>query len=245
MNLLLLRSEELGDVPACGDATVAAELHVRIEGRRADHVRRIHRAAVGDSLRVGVLGGRLGLGRVLALCGDRLELAVRLDREPPGPLPVTLVLALPRPLVLKRVLLHATSLGVKRIALIHARRVEKSYWQSDALAAESLEEQLLLGLEQAGDTVLPAVSLHRRFRPFVEDVLPALLAGSRGLVAHPGARRECARGDGPVTLAIGPEGGFIEHEVEKLEAAGLAPVRLGERILRVEAAVPYAIARLI
>ncbi len=239
MNLLLLRPEELASGPAD-----AEEIPVRIGGRRAAHVTQVHRAQVGDTLRVGVLGGRVGVGRVLGLDRDRLDLDVRLDREPPAPIPVTLVLALPRPLVLKRVLLHATTLGVKRIALIHARRVEKSYWQSDALGEAALHEQLVLGLEQAGDTVLPAVSQHRRFRPFVEDVLPEWLAGSRGILAHPEARSACSRAEGPVTLAIGPEGGFVDYEVEKLTAAGLLPVRLGERILRIEAAVPYAIASL-
>jgi RsmE family RNA methyltransferase len=47
-----------------------------------------------------------------------------------------------------------------------------------------------------------------------------------------------------VTLAIGPEGGFISFEIEKLVEAGLEPVRLGDRALRVEAAIPYAIARI-
>ena len=134
---------------------------------------------------------------------------------------------------------------LKRIALIHARRVEKSYWQSGALAGETLRQQLTLGLEQAGDTVLPTISMHRRFRPFVEDELGCLLTEAQGFVAHPDAARECPRSlSGPVTVVIGPEGGFIPYEIEKLEEAGLTSVRLGPRVLRVEAAIPYVVARL-
>jgi RsmE family RNA methyltransferase len=241
LNLLLLHPEDFGDaLPAGPD-----EARVCVRGRRCEYVRSVHGAAPGDELRVGLVGGDMGSGRVLALSGGQLELAVRLDRKPPQALPVTLVVALPRPLVLKRVLIHATSLGVKRIALIHSRRVEKSYWQSDAVSEKTLRQQLLLGLEQAGDTVLPKLTLHRRFRRFAEDELSGLLTDSQGFVLHPGVEPSCPRRvEGPLTLAIGPEGGFISYEIEKLEAAGLRPVCLGARVLRVETAIPYAIARL-
>jgi RsmE family RNA methyltransferase len=219
---------------------------VLLQGRRLQHVTNIHRASIGDELRVGVLGGHIGQGRITALESDRFEMQVRLEREPPVPLPATLILALPRPLMLKRVLHTATSMGVKRIALIGARRVERSFWSSRALREESVREQLVLGLEQACDTVLPEVSVHPRFKHFVEDELPAGSAGSLALVAHPGSAAECpARVGRPVTLAVGPEGGFSDFEIETFERAGFEAVHLGERILRVEAAVPALLSRLL
>jgi hypothetical protein len=96
------------------------------------------------------------------------------------------------------------------------------------LAPAALREQLVLGLEQGGDTRLPRVELRRRFKPFVEDELPALLGDSLGLVAHPLAEESCPRAVGRhVTLAIGPEGGFIPYEVEALQRAGCRAVSLG------------------
>jgi len=73
---------------------------------------------------------------------------------------------------------------------------------------------------------VPEVRLHPRFRPFVAETLPGLLAGAVGLVADPGARDALARVAprglfGPVVVAVGPEGGWADHEVEALVAAGM------------------------
>lgn len=235
VNLILL---EAGDF--------ATEGRVRLGGRRLVHARDVLRARPGDELRVGAVGGKLGVGRVVRLDAEVLELEVALDRPPPQPAPAALVLALPRPPVLRRVLRSVSAMGVKRIVLIHTRRVEKSFWQSPALRPEALRHQLLLGLEQAGDTIPPRVELARRFRPFVEDDLPGLLAAGRGLVAHPAARAPCPRDPGePVTLVVGPEGGLVDFELERLEAQGVAPVTLGARPLQVETAVVALLARLL
>ncbi len=217
----------------------------RLTGRRLAHVRQVHRAAIGDELAVGLLGGKMGRGRVLRLDADWLELDLRLDQEPPPKLSLTLVLAVPRPKVLNRVVAAAASLGVARIVLVNAWKVEKAYWSSPRMTATNLREQLLLGLEQAKDTVLPELRLARLFRPFVEEALPGLLAGGTGLLAHPGSGGEQPEVlVAPITLAIGPEGGWIEAEVQSLLKAGLRPLDLGPRILRTETALATLVGRL-
>ncbi len=194
---------------------------------------------------MGLLGGRIGKGRVRSLDSACLELEVALGEEPPPKLPLTLVLALPRPKVLNRVLASAASLGIGRVVLCNAWKVEKGYWKSPRMAEENLREQRLLGLEQAKDTVLPELRLARLLRPFVEDELPVLAAGSLKLVAHPGALEACPRAlEGPVTLAVGPEGGWIDAEVELFARAGFRPVALGPRILRTETALAHLVGRL-
>lgn len=218
---------------------------VRLQGRRLTHVLEVHRASVGDELCVGVLNGQIGTGRITRLDASALEMEVKLERMPPAALPLTLVLALPRPKVLRRVLRAVSSLGVKRVVLINCSRVEKSFWQSPFLAEAVVREQLVLGLEQAKDTVLPEVLLRPLFKPFVEDELPGVIKGTLPLVAHPAASGSCPRGAAQaVTLAIGPEGGFIPYEIEKLVASGFLPIRMGERILSTETVVPALIARL-
>ncbi len=234
MNLLLLET-----------ADFVAGNRVLLRDRRLTHMREVQRAEIGESLRVGLLGGAMGNGRLLRLDDHEAELEVVFDQPPPAKLPLTLLLALPRPKMLRRVLQTVAAMGVPRLVLLNSYRVEKSFWQTPFLEPAAIREQLILGLEQARDTVLPQVSIEKRFKPFVEDRLPQLAAGSRGLVGHPGDYPACPRAlDEPVTLAIGPEGGWIPYEVEKLAAAGLQPVQLGERILRVETAVSALLARL-
>jgi RsmE family RNA methyltransferase len=234
LNLLLLE-----------DADFIAANRARLEGRRLKHLHEVHRAEAGDSLRVGRLGGSMGQGHLLRLDADMAELEVTLDQPPPAKLPLTLLLALPRPKMLRRVLQTVAAMGVPRLVLLNSYRVEKSFWQTPFLEPEAIREQLILGLEQARDTQLPDVLIEKRFKPFVEDRLPALAADTLGLVGHPGDFPACPRAvERPVTLAIGPEGGWIPYEVEKLQAAGLQPVQLGERILRVETAVTALLARL-
>jgi hypothetical protein len=91
------------------------------------------------------------------------------------------------------VLQGIAAIGVKRCVLLNTWRVEKSFWGSPLLRPEAVREQLVLGLEQGCDTLLPSVALRPRFKPFVEDELPAMIAGTRAFVAHPAAARRRAR----------------------------------------------------
>ncbi|MGQ7245973.1 16S rRNA (uracil(1498)-N(3))-methyltransferase [Halomonas sp. V046] len=236
MNLILLAREDV----------VAPTLARVRDPRRLDHLRQVHRARVGDIMTLGIEDGPLGRGELLSLSDDEARFDVSaLDQPSPAALPVHLVLALPRPRMLARSIEHATALGVKHITLLHSRRVEKSYWQSPELEPAKIHRHLVLGLEQARDTHLPRVDTARGFRPFVEDRLPSLLEGRRGLLAHPGMSAACPRGiDDAVVLLIGPEGGFIDWEVDRMLAAGCEGIHLGERILRVETAVTALLARL-
>jgi len=160
--------------------------------------------------------------------------------------PLSLVLALPRPKVLKRTLKHITVLGVKKIYLINSFRVDKSYWQTPFLQQDSIRKIFLDSLEQACDTVLPELFLRPLFKPFVEDELPELIKNTVPLVAHPGTGSGAIDISGKhITLAIGPEGGFIPYEIEKLKVCGFKEFNFGQRILPVETAVPGLLSLLI
>ena len=218
---------------------------IRLRDHRLQHLQGVIKASEGDSLRVGEIGGRMGSAELVKLAPDEALLDVSLHQAPPNKLPLRLVLALPRPKMLRRILRLVAELGVPELHLINSYRVEKSYWQTPVLDPAIVEDYFLEGLAQSRDTVLPQVSLHKRFKPFVEDILPGLLEDRRGLLAHPGDHPACPRGlEEPTLLMIGPEGGFIPYEVDKAAAVGCQAVSLGPRILRVENAVAALVSQL-
>lgn len=233
MNLILLLESDFTDSET-----------VVLKDRRFVHISSIQKPVKGDQLKVGLLDGNTGLGEVLKISEQEITLRVNLNSQPPSALPATLILALPRPKMLKRILQTVSSMGVKELYLINSYRVDKSYWSSPVLEKQ-INDHLLLGLEQAGDTVMPTVHLRKRFKPFVEDELPELSHKGQSFVAHPYQAHPCPPASAEAkTIAIGPEGGFIPYEVEKLNQCGFESIHIGERILRVEAAVPAILSRL-
>ncbi len=234
MNLLLLENNDF-----VGDDIV------QIAGRRYEHIVNILKLSVGSELKTGVVNGPTGVSTIVDVGQKEIRLQVTLDDRSEPALPVTVLLALPRPKMLKRILQNCANLGLAKLYLINSYRVEKSYWQSPWLDEDAIRQQLLLGLEQAGTTTLPSVILRKRFKPFVEDELETIAADTERLVAQPGANTPAPIAlNKPATLAIGPEGGFIPYEVDKLSERGFTPVSLGRRILKVETAITAILSRL-
>lgn len=222
-----------------------APSRVEISGRRFDHIQKVHRAEVGDQFETGMVNGRMGTGTITAITPGRVQMVVTLDQPPPPALELTLVMALPRPKMLKRILQTVASLGVKQIYLINSWRVEKGFWSAPVLEKEQMDQALILGLEQAKDTIMPRVFLRRLFTPFIREEIDTIAGDTLRLTAHPGGRAVCpCHPQKSITLAVGPEGGFIQREVDAFDQLGFTSVSLGPRILRVETAVPFLVSRL-
>lgn len=233
MNIVLVTEEEI------------REGQVALDDHRAAHIRKVLRASVGDRVRIGVINGRRGSGTITAVgkgASAPVCLRVDLDQEP-APLPeIDIILALPRPIMLRRILTQVAAMGIGTLFITHANRVEKSFWDSGLFDDQGYLEYLRQGIEQAVDTRMPEVQIFRRFRPFVEDFLPQATDGYQGMIiAHPygGAHLvDCLPlGPGRVLLAVGPEGGWVDFEVEKFASLGFCACSFGERILKVDTAV--------
>lgn len=233
MNLLLLAASEVGDD---GGAFLPAA------DRRCQHLRTVLAVAVGQTLRAGVLDGPLGSATVTAVSATGIALACRFDRPGP-PASDVLVLAIPRPRVLRRCVEAAASLGFGRVLLTRTWYTDRSHVEASTLATEVLRHHAVLGLEQARRTAVPVIEIFPAFRPFVEDHLDGRCGRCTRVVAHPSAATaltDLGPLAGAFALAIGPERGFTDYELAALAAAGFAACHAGPHPLRVETALAFA-----
>lgn len=226
-----------------------------MSGHRAEHIVNILRLGVKDSLRVGEVNGRMGVATITSIRAATVELNVDLAVEPVAIPNIKLILALPRPIMLQRIIKQATVMGVRCFYLIRARRVEKSFFQSPLLRPDKIRSLLVEGLEQGMDTRLPSVEIYKEFKPFLEDVVPNI--NGAGLLAHPGNSKNLAgafcdikaRGfkeypDKDIILAVGAEGGWSDYECGRFMEMDFVKFSMGRRILHVDTAVVALLAQL-
>lgn len=233
MNIVLFESQEI-----VGNT-------VFLDGRRARHIIKVLRATPGDNIRVGCINGKMG-SAVIKTYSPRQPYSVVLEislKHSPGPFPqIDIILALPRPIMFKRILRHTAALGIGSLYVVNASRVEKSFWDASIVQEHFYRKHLVSGLEQAVDTRLPKVLFHKGFKPFVESTLPIISSGYRNLLlAHPGVQSKLGEifstQSGRTLIAVGPEGGWIDYEKTRMQEAGFSILSLGPRILDVETAV--------
>ena len=252
MNRILFEKSEIVD----GVATFG--------GERAEHVMNVLHGEVGQVLKTGEINGPVGTGVIKSIgpscCGDlpsehrsigaseqvRMSVSVCHEEESLRPW-VDLILAPPRPRVMKRLLPQLATLGVGRIFLVGAKKVEKDFWGATLLKSENYRPLLIDGLMQAGTSILPTLETRRNFRKFVKEEVDALWPAATRVVAHPYGAQSTVIDNGrrlPVLLAIGPEGGWTDEEVSLLEEHGFARYSLGSRILRTDTAAIALLAQL-
>ncbi len=212
---------------------------LRLTDNRFEHIKNILKKECDDCIKVGEKNGKMGFARVHSICDSEVILSLELNDEPPVALPVTLVIALPRPHSFKKLLHTATVMGVKEIHLIKSWRVEKSYWSSPAITDKGIATVVDDALMQTRDTMAPQIYHHKKFKPFVEDELPTLMENRVTRLFHPSDSTEpfvVNKGE-EYLFIIGPEGGFNEFEVDLFTEKGATFTSLGSRIQRVEQAV--------
>ncbi|MDR0477433.1 MAG: 16S rRNA (uracil(1498)-N(3))-methyltransferase [Desulfobulbaceae bacterium] len=232
MNILLAEAAEVvGDM-------------LEVTGNRANHIVKVLRACQGDQLRCGITNGVMGHGEIIALNEKhprRALIRLTLNTPPPPVPPIDLVVALARPIMMRRLCSQLTSLGIGALHVIDAARVEKSFWQSSFIKEKQYLEHLRRGLEQAVDTRIPDLICHSSFSRFVSNTLPRLAPHYQTMIlAHPGGSDSSLAAllqpGSRYLLFVGPEGGWFDAEIAALTGQGCRLVSLGDRILRVDTA---------
>lgn len=236
MNRILFEKNE---VPHVGNHLILPS-----QDRRGAHIRKVLHSKPGDSLRVGIIDGQIGNATIVSIDDDKIILTADFNQEAPEPW-LDILLAMPRPKVLHRLWAELAAIGFGRIILVNAAKVEKFYFDNHWLNEGAWRPLLVEGLEQSGTTKLPEVLVRRAFKPFIQDEIPVLYPDSLKLVAHPrlengGEYITITQSPASVktrpVIAIGPEGGWTDFELNLLFEAGFKPLSLGDRALRTDTA---------
>jgi RsmE family RNA methyltransferase len=224
VNLILFDAHDIRT-----DATVDAT------GLQARHLVSVLKVTPGQQVRIGVIDGPTGVGTVTTIGNGRVTMDCTFETDPPERPRVDLLLALPRPKVMRRLWAQLSALGVGQIILTNASKVERDYFDTHLLEPDGYRPLLLEGLQQARDTRVPVVSVHKQFRKLIEADLDRLFPDGRRLVADPRGQGSIAdtlgRSTERVLLAVGPEGGWNDFELSLLSAHRFTPVTMGARTL--------------
>jgi len=228
MNRILIQKDELDD-----------DNMVVINDYRATHIINVLNPRIGEKLKIGILNGDSGIGTVSAISIGEVSLHGEFTDQKMQPPGTSLLLALPRPKVLKRLIPQIVALGVEELILTNAEKVEKNYFATHWLKEKNYKNLIINGLEQSGDTMVPKIRIVKKLKPFIEDELPTHFKSHNCIIAHPYTENRlsdvCTQGK--KLLAIGPEGGWSNFETDMFQHAGFKPFTIGQRILRSDTAV--------
>ncbi len=214
--------------------------------RLLNHIHTTLKLKTDDVVKCTVLNQGLTKGRVLEINETSCQLAL----EPITPSQAQwfdLVVGLSRPQTTKKILEHATTFGARRFHFFKAALSEKSYLDSKVFADLAYEEFLLTGLSQSAIYAnLPEFKLDK-YNPAEQYAAPNKDA-SQKFILDLKTDKSFLDVDidfsKPITLAVGPERGFITEDIERFHHAGFASVKISSSILRVEHAIYSAVSQL-
>ncbi len=220
---------------------------------RAEHIRSVLKSQINDQIEIGILNGALGTASVQSIDDDKIVLFdLQLKEIRPVDKIIDIIVALPRPQTVKKILFTSAMMGIRNIFFIRSNRVEKSFFHSPLLEEENYTKYLINGLQQGKNTQMPIVSIHDKFKPFMQDnlsrfyeekneqplkFLPELDVSQTLVDVYDKKNKH-------LLVAIGPEGGWVPFETEMMESLGFHKFKLGDWTLRVEHALTACLAQI-
>lgn len=210
---------------------------------RAKHIRTVLRAQIGTKVFLGFVNGLRARAEVAALPEDgSVFLEVVGTEAAPKPLPITLLIGLPRPHTAKRILFEAASLGVQRMYFFEAERGEPSYAKSSLWTSDEWQERLRLGVEQSFGTHIPEVAMFPDLQTALSLLyeVPVRVALDNYEAAGP-LNATLPESADSLVLAFGPERGWSPNERDTLRNNGWKLAHLGPHVLRAETATVAAV----
>ncbi len=198
----------------------------------------------GASFRVAVEGLGRGIATIRSCAGEAVKADFELISGSENVPEIDVLLALPRPKVLRRLIPRITAMGISSLTLLNACGVKREYFATHWLRDESIAELVMLGLEQGGACRYPAIRVEKQLKPFLMDGVAEMRGSAELLLASPDGSKSLpvSAGAGRVIVAIGPETGWTDFELGLFADVGFMSYRLCEEHLPCDVAAIAAVA---
>jgi len=211
-----------------------------LTGEHAEHLVRVLRAQVGQEFDI-ASGATVRSGRIVSVHQDRVEFELGEEIPATPATNIVLVLSVFKFDRMEWAIEKCTELGIARIVPLLARRTDAHLATAAAKRVERWRKIVLHAAEQSRRTAPPEIGPPLKLKQAL-----GLTADTRIVLAEteletslrdaiPASSRE-------LLLAIGPEGGWTEEEMQEFQAAGWTSASLGRTILRAETAAIAATA---
>jgi 16S rRNA (uracil1498-N3)-methyltransferase len=214
--------------------------HAALTGDHADHLVRVLRARVGQEFDIAT-GAVVRRGRILSIAATRVEFELGEEVPAASPANVTLLLAIFKFDRMEWAIEKCTELGVARILPVIARRTDARLVAASAKRADRWRRLALQASEQSRRAAPPEIGAAMKLKEAISlpGALRIVLAESENQTP---LRDALTPAEDEILLAVGPEGGWTEDELQLFQEAGWIRASLGPTILRAETAAIAATA---
>ncbi|MCU1308685.1 MAG: hypothetical protein JWN45_3380 [Acidobacteriaceae bacterium] len=226
---------------------IADEVHgnrATLTGQNARHLARVLRARVGQEFDISC-DFSVRLGKIVTIDDDRVELQLGAEISQTAESEISLLLAVFKFDRMEWAIEKATELGVTKILPVIAQRTDAHLGVAAAKRVERWRKIAHEAAQQSRRTAVPEILAPVKLNP----ALAGIAESSARIVLSETEKAvtlaevvSAADADSPLLLAIGPEGGWTEDEVETFVKLGWTSASLGSTILRAETAAVAALA---
>lgn len=223
-------------------ADEVSETHAALLGEHADHLIRALRARVGQEFDIAT-GSAVRRGRIISVRDGRVEFELGEELGAHSYANITLLLSIFKFDRLEWAIEKCTELGVAKIVPVIARRTDAHLAAASAKRVERWRKIALQASEQSRRSAVAEIPTPMKVQEGVK------LAAALRILLNESEQEDTLRevlsahkGEGEILLAIGPEGGWAEDELQLFSNEAWISASLGSTILRVETAAIAATA---
>jgi 16S rRNA (uracil1498-N3)-methyltransferase len=215
--------------------------HAALIGAHANHLTRVLRATEGQEFDI-VAGGTVHRGRIMKISEGRVDFELGEELPAVALANVTLCLAIFKFDRMEWAIEKCTELGVARIVPVIARRSDAHLVAAGVKRAERWRRIGLQASEQSRRTVPPVVTDPKKLQDILDLGKVRIVLSEYEKQVQLRDLVESDSESSEVVLAIGPEGGWTDDELEGFRKSQWSAASLGLTILRAETAAIAAVA---